>query len=35
MDLNHTAEDPAFRDTVRAFLDANLPEDLQQKVLHH
>ena len=35
MDLNYTAEDLAFRDTVRAFLDANLPKDLQQKVLNH
>ncbi|HEV2609234.1 MAG TPA: acyl-CoA dehydrogenase family protein [Noviherbaspirillum sp.] len=35
MDLNYTAEDLAFRDTVRAFLDANLPKDLQHKVLNH
>jgi alkylation response protein AidB-like acyl-CoA dehydrogenase len=35
MDLNYTAEDLAFRDTVRTFLDANLPEDLRQKVLNH
>ena len=35
MDLNYTAEDLAFRDTVRAFLDANLPADLQQKVRLH
>jgi alkylation response protein AidB-like acyl-CoA dehydrogenase len=35
MDLNYTAEDLAFRDIVRAFLDANLPQDLQQKVLNH
>ncbi|MFA9217669.1 MAG: acyl-CoA dehydrogenase family protein [Sphingomonadaceae bacterium] len=35
MDLNYTAEDLAFRDTVRAFLDANLPQDLQQKVRKH
>jgi alkylation response protein AidB-like acyl-CoA dehydrogenase len=35
MDLNYTAEDLAFRDTVRAFLEANLPSDLQQKVRKH
>lgn len=35
MDLNYSAEDLAFRDSVRAFLDANLPKDLQQKVLNH
>src|ERR1700677_4380690 len=35
MDLNYTAEDFAFRDEVRAFLDANLPKDLQQKVRNH
>jgi alkylation response protein AidB-like acyl-CoA dehydrogenase len=35
MDLNYTAEDLAFRDTVRAYLDANLPKDLQHKVLNH
>ncbi|CAN5442929.1 acyl-CoA dehydrogenase family protein [soil metagenome] len=35
MDLNFTAEDLAFRETVRAFLDAKLPKDLQHKVLNH
>ncbi len=35
MDLNYTAEDLAFRDSVRAFLDQNLPADLQQKVRKH
>jgi alkylation response protein AidB-like acyl-CoA dehydrogenase len=35
MDLNYTAGDLAFRDTVRAFLAANLPGDLQQKVRQH
>ena len=35
MDLNYTDEDLAFRDTVRAFLDQNLPADLQQKVRKH
>jgi len=35
MDLNYSAEDLAFRDTVRAFLDANLPPELQQKVRRH
>jgi alkylation response protein AidB-like acyl-CoA dehydrogenase len=35
MDLNYTNEDLAFRDQVRAFLDAELPQDLQHKVLDH
>ena len=35
MDLNYTADDLAFRDTVSTWLDANLPKDLQQKVLNH
>jgi len=35
MDLNYTSEDLAFRDQVRAFLDAELPSDLQRKVLDH
>jgi alkylation response protein AidB-like acyl-CoA dehydrogenase len=35
MDLNYSSEDLAFRDQVRAFLSANLPADLQQKVRKH
>jgi alkylation response protein AidB-like acyl-CoA dehydrogenase len=35
MDLNYTAEDMEFRRTVREYLDANLPKDLQHKVLNH
>ncbi|MDB5952742.1 MAG: pimeloyl-CoA dehydrogenase large subunit [Massilia sp.] len=35
MDLNYTGEDLAFRDTVRGFLDQNLPADLQRKVRKH
>ena len=35
MDLNYTSADLAFRDQVRAFLDASLPADLQQKVRRH
>jgi len=35
MDLNYSSEDLAFRDHVRAFLAANLPADLQQKVRKH
>ena len=35
MDLNYSSEDLAFRDQVRAFLEANLPADLQQKVRKH
>jgi alkylation response protein AidB-like acyl-CoA dehydrogenase len=33
--LNYTADDLSFRDMVRAYLDANLPQDLQHKVLNH
>lgn len=35
MDLTYAPADLAFRDTVRAWLAANLPADLQQKVLNH
>ena len=35
MDLNYSAEEIAFRDEVRTYLDANLPKDLQHKVLNH
>ena len=35
MDLNYSAEDEAFRATVRSFLDQHLPADLQQKVRAH
>ncbi|MGO4377677.1 acyl-CoA dehydrogenase family protein [Pseudoduganella sp. RAF53_2] len=35
MDLNYSAADEAFRAEVRAFLEANLPADLQQKVRQH
>ena len=35
MELNYTADDEAFRAEVRGWLDANLPTDLQAKVLRH
>lgn len=35
MDLNYDAEDLAFRDTLRAWLQVNLPQDLRDKVLNH
>jgi alkylation response protein AidB-like acyl-CoA dehydrogenase len=35
MDLNYSARDEAFRAEVRAFLAANLPADLQNKVRKH
>ncbi|MDB5797238.1 MAG: pimeloyl-CoA dehydrogenase large subunit [Paucimonas sp.] len=35
MDLDYSAEDLAFRDQVRAFLEANLPAELRHKVLNH
>ena len=35
MDFNYTGEELAFRDNARAFLDRNLPVDLQRKVRKH
>jgi alkylation response protein AidB-like acyl-CoA dehydrogenase len=35
MDLNYTSEDLAFRERVRAFLEAELPQELRHKVLNH
>jgi alkylation response protein AidB-like acyl-CoA dehydrogenase len=35
MDLTYTGDDLAFRDQVRAFLEAELPADLRHKVQHH
>ncbi|GAA4401501.1 acyl-CoA dehydrogenase family protein [Quisquiliibacterium transsilvanicum] len=35
MDLNYSAEDLAFRDEVRGWLDANIPADLREKVLNY
>ena len=35
MDLNYASSDLAFRDSVRSWLTANLPTDLQHKVLNH
>lgn len=35
MDLNYSAEDLAFRETVLAWLRENLPDDLRAKVLGH
>ena len=35
MDLNYTAEDLAFRDHVRNYLETHLPADLQHKVRNH
>ena len=32
MNVNYTAEELAFRDEVRAFLSAELPTDIAQKV---
>jgi alkylation response protein AidB-like acyl-CoA dehydrogenase len=32
MDLNYSADEAAFRDEVRAWLRANLPQDLREKV---
>ncbi|ANJ71891.1 acyl-CoA dehydrogenase family protein [Ralstonia insidiosa] len=35
MDLNYSAADNAFRQEVRGWLQANLPRDIQDKVLNH
>ncbi|WP_413671281.1 acyl-CoA dehydrogenase family protein [Massilia cellulosiltytica] len=35
MDLTYTGDDLAFRDQVRAFLEAELPADLRHKVADH
>src|SRR2546421_972211 len=35
MDLNYSAEELAFRDQMRAWLEANLPDDLRRKVADH
>jgi len=35
MDLTYTGDDLAFRDQVRAFLEAELPADLRYKVVNH
>ncbi|MCT7305582.1 acyl-CoA dehydrogenase family protein [Ralstonia wenshanensis] len=35
MDLNYSAADDAFRQGVRGWLQANLPKDIQDKVLNH
>ncbi len=35
MDLNYSPEEIAFRDEVRAWLQANLPDDLREKVANY
>ncbi len=35
MDLNYSVEEIAFRDEVRAWLDASIPADLRDKVLNY
>jgi alkylation response protein AidB-like acyl-CoA dehydrogenase len=35
MDLNYSAEEAAFRDEVRAWLQAHLPRDLKEKVANY
>src|SRR5215831_6202301 len=35
MDLNYSAEETAFRDQVRAWLEENLPHDLRDKVVNY
>ena len=35
MDLNYSAEELAFRDEVRGWLEANIPSDLREKVLNY
>ena len=33
MDLNYSVEETAFRDEVRAWIEANLPDDIREKVV--
>ena len=33
MDLNYSTEETAFRDEVRAWIEANLPDDIREKVV--
>jgi len=35
MDLNYSPEETAFRDEVRAWIKANLRDDLRDKVLNY
>ncbi|MCZ2413389.1 MAG: acyl-CoA dehydrogenase family protein, partial [Burkholderiales bacterium] len=35
MDLDYSTEERAFRDEVRAWLDASIPADLREKVLNY
>lgn len=35
MDLNYSPEESAFRDEVRAWIDANLPGDIRDKVVNY
>ena len=35
MDLNYSPADDAFRADIRAWLEANLPDELRDKVLNH
>ena len=35
MDLNYSLEESAFRDEVRAWIDANLPHDIRDKVVNY
>jgi alkylation response protein AidB-like acyl-CoA dehydrogenase len=35
MDLNYSAEENAFREEVRTWLDANIPPELREKVLNY
>ncbi|HBL88456.1 MAG TPA: pimeloyl-CoA dehydrogenase large subunit, partial [Alcanivorax sp.] len=35
MDINYTAEERAFRDEVRTFLNEKLPKDISSKVKEH
>jgi len=33
MDLSFTAEEQAFRETVRSFVESKLPADIRQRIL--
>ncbi len=35
MGLNYSAEETAFRDEVRSWIEANLPDDIREKVVNY
>ena len=35
MGLNYSAEETAFRDEIRSWIEANLPDDIREKVVNY